>query len=79
MEELFDKLKKANLNPKWGEEEDFYTNDIEVLTDTADYEISMSAGGYYSVKRSEPFKENEFYAFKNVNSVIALIKADEEE
>ena len=79
MENLFNELKKANLNPKWGEEEDFNTNDIEVLTDAADYEISISAGGYYSIKRSEPFKENEFYAFKNVNSVIDLIKADEEE
>ena len=79
MEELFKELEKENLNPKWGEEEDFYTGDIEVLTDAADYGISKSAGGYYSIKRSEPFKENEFYAFKNVNSVIALIKADEEE
>ena len=79
MENLFNELKRANLNPKWGEDGDFYTGDIEILTDAADYEISMSAGGYYSVKRSEPFKENEFYAFKNVNSVIALIKADEEE
>lgn len=77
MENLFKELKKANLNPKWGEEEGFYTNDIEVLTDTADYEISMSAGGYYSVKRSEPFKENEFYVCCDTDEVIDLIKADE--
>lgn len=79
MEKLFDKLKKANLSPKWGEDGDFYTGDIEVLTDAADYEISMSAGGYYSVKRSEPFKENEFYVCCDTDEVISLIKADEEE
>ena len=79
MENLFKELEKERLNPKWGEEEDFNTNDIEVLTDAADYEISMSAGGLYSVKRSEPFKENEFYVCINADEVIDLIKADEEE
>lgn len=77
MKNLFDELKKANLNPKWGEDGDFYTNNITVLTDTADYEISKSAGGCYSVKRSEPFCENEFYVCCDTNEVIALIKADE--
>ena len=79
MENLFNELKKANLNPTWNDDDDFYPDGVTVLTDVADYEISKAAGGNYSVKRSEPFKENEFYAFKNVNSVIALIKADEEE
>lgn len=79
MENLFDELKKAKLNPKWREDGDFYTDDIEVLTDIADYEISKAAGGNYSVKRSEPFKENEFYVCCDTNEVISLIKADEEE
>ena len=79
MKNLFDELKKANLSPKWGEDGDFYTNDIEVLTDAADYEINKAAGGNYSVKRAEPFKENEFYVCCDVDEVIDLIKADKEE
>ena len=51
MENLFKELEKEHLNPTWGENGEFYTDEIEVLTDAADYEISMSAGGYYSVKR----------------------------
>lgn len=77
MENLFKELGKEHLNPTCGENGEFYTDEIEVLTEAADYEISKSAGGYYSVKRSEPFKENEFYVCCDTDEVIDLIKADE--
>lgn len=79
MENLFKELKKANLNPTWNDDDDFYPDGVTVLTDVADYEISKAAGGNYSVKRSEPFKENEFYVCCDTDEVISLIKADEEE
>lgn len=72
MEKLYKELKRAGFAPEWGEE----GNNIEVLTESAEFDINKSAApGFYGVKRSAPFEENEFYACAGVEKVVDLIKA----
>lgn len=73
MEKLYKELKKAGFAPEWGEEGD----NIEVITETAEFDINKSAApGFYGVQRSEPFHENEFYICDGVEKVLDLIKVE---
>ena len=73
IEFLYKELKEAGFAPEWGEE----GNNIEVLTESAEFDINKSAApGFYGVKRSEPFSENEFYICDGVEKVIDLIKQE---
>lgn len=72
MEKLYKELEEAGFAPEWGEEGD----NIEVLMAVAEFDINKSAApGFYGVKRSEPFSENEFYICDGVEKVVDLIKA----
>lgn len=75
MEKLYKELEEAGFAPEWGEEDGFRTDDIFIITETAEFYINKSAApGFYGVKRSEPFQENEFYACEGVEKVVDLIK-----
>ena len=77
MEKLYKELEKAGFAPEWGEEDGFRTDDILVITETAEFNINKSAApGFYGVQRSEAFSENEFYACEGVEKVVDLIKQE---
>lgn len=69
MKKLFMELEKAGHPAEWDED-----GEIEICFPDADFYISKSAGGMYSVKKIPYFAEKEFYAVKTIEEVFAIIE-----
>ena len=73
--ELYNTLKKANLNPEWIEDDNGDpTEEICVTINGAEYEISESAAPLmFGVKAEIPFEEPEYYAL-DAEGVMNLLR-----
>lgn len=70
LEKLFEALEKAGHPVEWNEE----GTEIELSLTNADFEISKSAGGYYSVKKIPYFAESEYYCVDTIERVFGIIE-----
>lgn len=70
MKKLFMELEKAGHPVEWNED----GTEIELCCPDADFEICMSAGGMYSVKKVPYFAENEFYFASTCEDVLDIIE-----
>jgi hypothetical protein len=70
LEKLFDALEKAGHPVEWNED----GTEIEMCLTDADFEISKSAGGYYSIKKTPYFAEPEYYAVDNIETVLDIVE-----
>lgn len=70
MKKLFEKLEAAGHPAEWSED----GTEIELCMPDADFYISKSAGGYYSIGKVPYFVEKEFYAVKTIEEVFEIIE-----
>lgn len=70
MQKLFEALESAGHPVEWSED----GTEIEMRLTDADFEISKSAGGYYSIKKIPYFAEPEYYAVENIETVLDIVE-----
>lgn len=70
LEKLFEALEKAGHPVEWNDD----GAEIELSLTDADFEISISAGGYYSVKKIPYFAEPEYYCVDTIERVFGIIE-----
>lgn len=70
MLKLYSALKSAGHQVEWSED----GTEIEVSAPDADFEIVMSAGGYYSIKKIPYFSDPEYYAVNNIENVLDIVE-----
>lgn len=70
MLKLFEALESAGHPAEWSED----GTEIELCLPDADFEIVMSAGGLYGIKKIPYFAEPEYYAVDNIETVLDIVE-----
>lgn len=70
MQKLFEALENAGHPVEWNDD----GTEIEICLPNADFEISKSAGGYYSIEKVPYFAEPEYYCTDTIENVFDIIE-----